>query len=276
MIQITDTYEEIKQLFEKGGFQREAYQAYATGISKALPEMLWEDIREYDFEKDVLPVLESLFARRHEAEAAHESFLKAACAMEEKCAALPCGKIDSNVVFYLGLCNGAGWATELDGRPAVLLGLEKIVELGWTGERDMIGLLYHELGHQWHFQNRMAESREETAEEKAVWQLYTEGVAMRFEQMMCGDPRFYHQDTDGWLDWCEENRGRLALEYLKRVENGESIQDFFGDWCAFEGHSDVGYYLGAEAIRLAQEENGLQEVLDFSLEQVLNYLKRLS
>lgn len=275
MIRIVDTYQEIEGLLQRGKFDREAHRAYAAGISQALPELLWEDIRDYDFEKEVLPVLNGLFSRRREAEKAHASFLKTAGSIQKNCAVLSCGNIESTVVFYLGLCNGAGWATELDGRPAVLLGLEKIVELGWTGERDMAGLIYHELGHQWHFQNRTVQTEERTPAEKALWQLYTEGMAMYFEQMMYGS-RFYHQDRDGWLCWCDENRGSLAAEYLRRVEQGESVQDFFGDWCSFEGRSDVGYYLGAEAVRLARREKTLPELWNLSMEQFEGYLKQLS
>ena len=35
------------------------------------------------------------------------------------------------VVAYVGLGNGAGWATKWHDEPAVLLGLENIADLGW-------------------------------------------------------------------------------------------------------------------------------------------------
>ena len=276
MLQVIDTYGEIQKLLETGSVDRDAYWKYAAGISETLPKMVEEDIRGYDFENQVLPVLQYFYAHRDLAKTAHNSFLQAVEGLEEKCRRVGYGTLDSTVVLYMGLCCAAGWATELDGRPAVLLGIEKIVELNWVDEASMIGLVYHELGHNWHNQNRRMQSRVESPRQKALWQLYTEGVAMYYEQLLCGDGRFFHQDRDGWLDWCEENERRLAKEYLRRVESGESVQDFFGDWCNFEGRSDVGYYLGARVIHRICEERGIAEMVDLPLEEVEDFLKRLS
>ena len=146
--------------------------------------------------------------------------------------------------------------------------IEKIMELDWCDEISMIGLVYHELGHLWHFQNRAVPTDIKTPADGALWQLYTEGVAMYCEQLLCGDDRFYHQDKDGWLEWCEDNRSRLFGEYLRRVEAGESVQDFFGDWCSLDGHSDIGYYLGAELIYDALKICSRSEVLNLSLDDV--------
>ncbi len=276
MLQVIDTYGEIRKLLGTGSFDRDAYRKYAAGISRTLPDMVEEDIREYDFEKQIRPVLQYFYAHKELAETAHNSFLRAVDGLEERCGRVGYGTLDSVVVLYMGLCCAAGWATELDGRPAVLLGLEKIVELNWIDEADMIGLVYHELGHNWHSQNRRIQTQVESPKEKALWQLYTEGVAMYYEQLLCGDRRFFHQDRDGWLDWCGENERRLAKEYLRRVESGESVQNFFGDWCNFEGRSDIGYYLGTRVAQQVYEERGIAEMVDLPLEEVEDFLKRLT
>lgn len=53
---------------------------------------------------------------------------------------------------------------------------------------------------------------------------------MLFEQLLCGDENYYHQNQEGWIDWCENNLIELKREYLIRITNSESVQDFFGDW----------------------------------------------
>lgn len=275
MIKVIDTYEEIMGLLATGRFDRDAYRRYAAGISPALLSMVEEDAGKYDFERQIRPVLQYLYDHRELADAAHTAFLQATEGLEERCNTIGYGGVDSVIVFYMGLCCAAGWATELDGKPAVLLGLEKIVELNWTDEASMIGLIYHELGHNWHSQNRHMETRRESSREKALWQLYEEGVAMYYEQLLCGNLHFYHQDKNGWLDWCEKNEHRIAREYLRRIEQGESVQDFFGDWCEFEGRSDVGYYLGARVVHRIREERGLEDLVELSLEEVEAFLKKL-
>jgi uncharacterized protein YjaZ len=174
--------------------------------------------------------------------------------------------VEATVVMYLGLCSGAGWATEMDGRPAVLLGLEKIVELDWCDDASMSALIDHELGHLWHFQHRTKPA----FADKALWQLYTEGMAMFFEQQLKGDRHFFHQNKNGWLAWCEANRDALLEEFARRVAAGESVQDFFGDWCSYQGYSDVGYYLGSVLIWRMAERCPAQALADMTQSEFLN------
>lgn len=99
---------------------------------------------------------------------------------------------------------------------------------------------------------------------------------MCFEQLLMNDPGFYHQNKNGWLSWCFENKERIAREYLRRIENNESCQDFFGDWCDFEGYSDVGYYLGCEVVRLISEDHNAEELINLELHAFEDYLKRFA
>ena len=149
---------------------------------------------------------------------------------------------------------------ELDGRPAVLLGVEKILELNWQSEQDIKGLLFHELGHLWHQQRHDLSRNTEDVRQRAVLQLYREGVAMVCEQILCGDETFFHQNKDGWLDWCTENFPVIRADFLRRLVNGERVQDYFGDWCSFRGHSDVGYFLGCMFIKHLRLAYDLQEI----------------
>ncbi len=113
----------------------------------------------------------------------------------------------------------------------------------------MKSLIYHELGHIWHKAQLGGWPAVKTQAERSLLQLYQEGIAMRCEQLLCGDDAFYHQNRDGWLSWCRENLAEIATEFARRIAAGESTQDFFGDWCTWRGHSDTGYFLGCEFVR---------------------------
>ena len=96
---------------------------------------------------------------------------------------------------------------------------------------------------------------------------------MRCEQRLCGEERFYHQDKGGWLRWCEGHAPAIRAEYLRRLLADESTQDFFGDWCAWQGYSDVGYYLGCEFIRWMEGRYSFREIASLPPEAVAAQLQ---
>ncbi len=243
-MRIRDTYPEIETHFPTDHFSLPAWRAYAATISATLAGKVEADTAAYDFGRDVLPLVRAALTDREQMRRVHESF--AACTgnlqarMEATLGLAP----DADIILYLGLGSGAGWATALDSRPAVLLGIEKIIELDWCDRDTLCALVYHELGHLWHDAMRGGRSTVKGQNEKALWQLYREGIAMRCEQLLLGNTSAYHQDRDGWLEWCRSHEDEIKREYLRRMRAGESTQDFFGDWENYEGHADVGYYLG--------------------------------
>lgn len=261
--------------FEDGRFCKAKWDEYIDGLVP-VRELLEADASSYVFERDVLPVLEQVPLNEENLYELYASFRKVTEGLEERIRSSVGYSPECDVVLYLGLCNGAGWATSVKGKKVVLLGIEKILELGWTDERSMAGLVYHELGHLWHFALRKTETVLDSPASRGLWQLYTEGVAMYFEQLLWEEPDFYHQDRNGWLAWCKNNQSRLFREYLRRVENEESVQDFFGDWCSFEEKSDVGYYLGAVLVRRFAERFGFGGMLQISLGNVLAVLRELA
>jgi hypothetical protein len=264
-----DTYEEMLRRFPTADFSLSAWRAYANGISGELVWKVEESIRGYFFERDVLPVVKAALADRAAMREAHESFLRTTDGLQDKMVEKLGFAPDAGLIFYLGLCSGAGWATELDGRAVVLLGVETIIELGWTGERTMCGLITHELGHCWHAAVGVLRRAAAGQGERSVLQLYREGVAMRCEQLILGDDSAYHQDRDGWLMWCRENDRALKHEFLRRVRAGESTQDFFGDWESVDSRSDVGYYLGCEFVRAMQHKYSLPEIAKLETADIL-------
>lgn len=268
-VHILDTFQEIGFCFHENGFCKEKWNHYIQDCLPYAKEMIEQDAVEYDFKKQVLPVLNRVYDRKKEIGELHDSFLTLMSDLEEKIEQKLHTRLDVVIVLYLGLCNGAGWAVSFSDRTHILLGIEKIIELNWYHEREMKGLIYHELGHVWHKQNRTSAFPVlRTPKDKALWQLYSEGVAMYCEQLLCEDERFYHQDKEGWLNWCNENRNLLFREYIRVIEEEESHQKFFGDWCSYLGVSDLGYYLGCELVKKASGIKGASAILDLSLSEI--------
>ena len=119
--------------------------------------------------------------------------------------------LDADLVLYLGLCNGAGWVTTVSGKTTILFGIEKIMELNWQDPGSMTGLIYHELGHVYQAQYGVLNRDGGSLEDQFLWQLFTEGIAMVFEQELVGDPDSFHQYNAGWKRWC-----RSHLDLIKR------------------------------------------------------------
>ena len=257
-MKIINTCDKIKSVFSDG-FSIDLWRKYAEEISKELPSKCENDAKGYDFNKSVLPVLEAAL-NEEKLDFVSRSFQTVIDTLNDNLSKLFDKEPDINIILYLGLCNGAGWATTLDGKDTVLLGIEKIIELDWGDETNMRALILHEIGHLWHKLNGNLHIPEYTKRRKGIAQLYCEGVAMVCEHILCGDDDFYHQNKDGWLDWCYKNENQIKREYLRRLDKKESVQDFFGDWCSYNGYSDVGYFLGCRFVEYLMKTYSLKEI----------------
>lgn len=266
-MKIVDTYNDIFSAYSNRKFDLALWEKYADKIPLNLKQKVKSDYLRNDFDNLGLPVLNSLPDKTELLEQAHNAFLKVTENLSQRIMDKFGVDLDVTIVFYLGLCNAAGWATTIDGKSVVLLGIEKIVELEWCNESSMIALIYHELGHIWHFlyEPKAMMLNKKT---KAMQQLFREGIAMVFEQSLCNDFSYFHQDINGWLEWCTENETEIKTEYLRRVDSHESVQDFFGDWCSYKAHSDVGYFLGSRFVLYLMKEYNLQEIAGFKLNRV--------
>ena len=217
-MKIINTCDKIKSVFS-GGFTIDLWRKYAEEISKELTSKCENDAKSYDFNKDVLPVLE-VALNAEKIDFVSRNFQSVIDTLNDNLSKLFDTDPDINIILYLGLCNGAGWATTLDGKNTVLLGIEKIIELNWGSETNMRALILHEIGHLWHKMNGNLYIPDLTKRRKAIQQLYQEGVAMVCEHILCGDNDFYHQDKNGWLDWCYKNAvsyTHLTLPTILRV-----------------------------------------------------------
>ena len=73
---------------------------------------------------------------------------------------------------------------------------------------------------------------------------------MYFEQMLIGDPNYYHQNQDGWKSWCDDHFSEIKADFDRDLKTMASdSQRYFGDWVSYNGHGDVGYYLGCRFVR---------------------------
>ena len=277
-MEIMDTYGAILALAQNTNscFDENAWRAYAEAVDEGLAQKCLKDSAGYDFEHEVRPVIEATLMSKEKLEKAHSSFVAATTGLRERLEQAFGMTFPVKIILYLGLCNGAGWATSLNGKPAVLLGMEKIIELDWVDNDSMTALLYHELGHIWHDAVGTYRRDTATAAEKALWQLYREGVAMYCEQLLSDNFSYGRRDKNGWRSWCEENRKELFADYKKRVDGNESTQDFFGDWSSYLGFSDVGYYLGCELIKNMSQRYSLAELAKLDTADIAEELRKLA
>lgn len=267
-MRILNTMDRMADCFVDGRFSMSAWQKYIGRFSPQLAEKCRQDAMEYDFERDVLPVLNAAAADGEKLRELRDSFDAVTGRLRQHIGKLFAEEPEIDIILYLGLCNGAGWATVLDGRDVALLGIEKIIELGWQDEERMQALVFHEIGHIWHKLSGHLELQASSASEKSLKQLYQEGIAMRCEQILCQNDNLYRRDKGGWLDWCRENLPGIKREYARRVQSGEGTQDFFGDWHSYQGYSDVGYYLGCEFIKYLEKGAPLIQIAKLSLPEV--------
>ena len=235
--------------FVSNDFNIEKWADYAKGISPYLYEKVEKDISDYCFDKDILPVINAALRNKEKLFLIHAVFQNITRKLKKYVIENLGIDLDVEIILYLGLCSGAGWATSLGEQKTILLGIEKIIELEWYDENTMVALIAHELGHIWHMEEGGVYYQQVTQKEKAVFQLYSEGIAMLFEQKFYNDDNYYHQNRNGWLEWCENNIEDIKRDYLLRVQNDVSVQDFFGDWCSYKGYSDVGYFLGCRFVK---------------------------
>ena len=272
MIRIIDTYSQIGSLFKGGRFDLDVWESYIGSVYENSADLFKNDLQEYldsgkySFEKDFLPIINAVW-KNTELEALHDSFCKVTDKLNERIAECAGCELDADVVLYVGLCNAAGWVTEINGRTVILLGIEKILELGWQDEDSMRGLIYHELGHVYHKQQGGYSEGCEDEKDKFVWQLLCEGVAMYFEQLLVGNTNYYHQDKDGWLAWCDAHLEQIATDfYCDLPTMTRADQRYFGDWVSYHGKGDVGYYLGARFVHFLLERHDLGQIIKMKAE----------
>ncbi len=274
MIKIIDSSDKIESLFFNSNFDLAAWKEYINSIYENSSHYFTDDVNEcigtgkYTFERDFLPIINAV-NQNPKLESLRNTFAEVTNGLNERILHFFGNEIDADVVLYLGLCNGAGWVMNIGGRAVVMLGIEKIIELGWEDIKSMYGLIYHELGHIYQMQYGVLERESSDSAKNFVWQLFTEGVAMYFEQELVGKTDFYHQDKNGWAAWCDESFEQIVSDFKSDLsEMSYDNQRWFGDWVKYRGHGDVGYYLGARFVRSLTEKYSFCELINLDIDKV--------
>ena len=274
-MKIIDTYPAILTAFDGTAFHFDKWKSYMDSSLPGAAPMFLSDMEEclatgnYTWEEDYLPVLNGVALHGDLREKAHASFCKATGNLERTLAERFGKSLDVTLIFHLGLCCGAGWVTEYGGKNTVFLGIEKIMELNWCGLDDMIGLIYHELGHVYQEQYGVLNRKFQRSEDSFLWQLFTEGIAMVFEQELAGSPDYFHQDKDGWKSWCDSHFEEIKADFARDLRTMTCAdQRYFGDWVKYQGRGDVGYYLGCRFVRYILEKYEFDEVIGFDIDLV--------
>ena len=277
MIRIIDTTAQIESLFDNQRFSIDKWERYINSILPNSAYIFKNDLNEcfasgdYTFDKDFLPIINAVY-KNPKAEKLHTSFLSVMEELNNKILGLFNRELDVDIVLYLGLCNAAGWATEINGKSMVLLGIEKIIELDWCSEDDMRGLIYHELGHIFHKTYGIYEQPVRNSSKALVWLLFKEGFAMYFEQLLVSNTEYYHQDKNGWKQWCDDHIHQIKYDFNNDLSTmNHQTQRYFGDYVSYLGYSDVGYYLGAKFIHYLADKHSIDEIIKFDIGKIFDH-----
>lgn len=273
MVRCIDALAHVDELFDQHGFSMQKWEIYMAELYPDAVQLLKDDVQSYlqsgsyTFENDFLPVITAV--KDHPArEDMRRNFAGAVNGLNERVEETLHCTLDVDVVLYLGLCNAAGWVTQLQGRRVILLGAEKILELNWQDQDAMYGLIYHELGHIFHDQYGILH-RECMGGDRFIWQLFTEGIAMHAEQLLVGKEGYFHQDKNGWLDWCRAHLVEIACDFDEDLPDmTRENQRYFGDWVRYRGYGDVGYYLGAVFVQYCLKQYDLKALIALDVKDV--------
>jgi len=174
-------------------------------------------------------------------------------------------------VFYVGLCNGAGWVDKFNNKRAVYFGLEQIVDLGWYNFDFLETLIVHEFGHVYHFsvraKNNIPVNYNYSQADSIVWRIYEEGFAERFTYLITSKSTF----KDDEIKNMDKNFSKLVNIYYTYFSEEKKIYDFFGDWFSIDGMSRTGYYLGMKMIERIEKDMNFEDISLLGFDDIKKY-----
>lgn len=274
-MKIINTIDKIYDIYSNGSFDINKWKIYINDINPNLQYLCIQDMNEalntgqVDYQRNFLPILNDVIKNKEKLTILQKNFNIITYDLNEKIINKFGKTLSVEIVLYLGLCNGAGWVEEINNKIYCLLGIEKILELNWYDMNSLYGLIYHELGHVYQNQYGVLERKFNNNPQQFLWQLFTEGIAMYFEQTLIGDYEYYHQDKHGWKDWCDNNINQIINDFKNDLDTMTfDNQRYFGDWVYYKNHSDVGYYLGTKFLQHICKKYNFNDILFFEIETV--------
>ena len=274
-LKIINTMDKIYDIYSNESFDINKWKDYINNINPKIKKLCIQDMNEalntgqVNYQMDFLPILNDVIKNKEKLLILQNNFNTVTYNLNEKIINKFGKPLSVEIVLYLGLCNGAGWVEKIDNKVYCLLGIEKILELNWYDINSLYGLIYHELGHVYQNQYGVLERNFNDNKKQFLWQLFTEGIAMYFEQTLIGDYEYYHQDKNGWKDWCDNNINQIINDFKTDLNSMTfDNQRYFGDWVYYHNHSDVGYYLGTKFVQYICEKNSFDDILSFEIETI--------
>lgn len=274
-MRIISAINNILNIYPNGSFEIAKWKVYINNINPHLEHLCVDDMNEaittglVTYENDYLPVLNAVVNCNNKIKELNKNFNIVTTNLEEKIITKFGKSLNVEIILYLGLCNGAGWVTTINHKTYCLLGIEKIIELNWYDRDSLYGLIYHELGHVYQNQYGVLERKFDNNKHQFLWQLFTEGIAMYFEQTLIGDYNYYHNEKSNWKQWCDENIEQIKKDFYNDLEHITfENQKYFGDWVYYNGHSDVGYYLGTKFVQFICNKYKFDDILSFEIDIV--------
>ena len=271
-MKIINTINDIFDIYSSGSFDINKWNNYINRINSKLEQLCVQDMNEaintgqVSFKKDYLPILNNVINQKEKLDELQKNFIKVTESLEDNILKKFNKTIDVEIVLYLGLCNGAGWVSEIENKVYCLLGIEKILELNWYDMNSLYGLIYHELGHVYQKQYGVLEREFDNNKHQFLWQLFTEGIAMYFEQTLIADYEYYHQDKNDWKAWCDNHIKLIAQDFNNELDIMTfDNQRYFGDWVYYDGYSDTGYYLGTKFTQYICKQYDFDDILSFDI-----------
>ena len=271
-MRIINTINDIFDIYSSGSFDINKWNNYINRINSKLGQLCVQDMNEaintgqVSFKKDYLPIINNVINQKEKLDELQKNFIKVTESLEDNILKKFNKTIDVEIVLYLGLCNGAGWVSEIENKVYCLLGIEKILELNWYDMNSLYGLIYHELGHVYQKQYGVLEREFDNNKHQFLWQLFTEGIAMYFEQTLIADYEYYHQDKNDWKAWCDNHIKLIAQDFNNELDIMTfDNQRYFGDWVYYDGYSDTGYYLGTKFTQYICKQYDFDDILSFDI-----------
>lgn len=118
---IINTSAGILSVFEQGGFDLAKWEEYIDTYVPGAKELCLADRDEciaagYSWEGDYLPVLNAVMQNAEQREEVIRSFFSVTDHLEQRILDRFGRTLEVDVIVYLGLCNGAGWVTTINGK----------------------------------------------------------------------------------------------------------------------------------------------------------------
>ncbi len=260
----------LDRLFENGTFSIEKWKHYIENVFSGLSKVVIEDSSGYNFEKDILPIINNVYDNKERINKLEIIFHNVLEDVDKVIKKKTGRDLECEIILYLGLCNGAGWVVEHGGKTIILLGIEKILELNLDKHDEMMKLIFHELGHVYQSQYGNLNKQFDSKSLQLLWQLYTEGIAAYFEQSIMEGNTSNTQYSNFWKEGLEKMLPQLKKDFRKDLDvlNDRFTQRYFGDWVFYNGYCDAGYFLGEKFINYLCLKKEFNDILDLSIEEI--------